>query len=142
MYVKKERPLSPHITIYKPQLSSILSISHRMSGVFNFLGMLFFLWWVVFLAFATVPYSETMVYMFFQSIFGRLVLLAWTFSLFLHMCTGIRHLFWDMGYGFGVQTMTRTGLFAVAMAVILTAFTWSICFVDYEFLWIALTWLI
>lgn len=125
MTVKKNKPLSPHITIYKPQISSVLSISHRISGVFNFLGMLCFLWWIVFIAYGTIPYSESVVYIFFQSIIGHAVLVAWTFSLFMHMCTGIRHLFWDMGVGFDLKVMNITGWIAVLMALLLTALTWS-----------------
>lgn len=126
MSTKKPMPLSPHIGIYKPQISSVLSILHRASGVANFFGMLFFLWWVVFLAFATVPYNDTFIYVFFESIFGKAVLFGWTFSLYLHMCGGIRHLFWDMGYGFGVQKMTLTGYISLGAAITLTVITWFI----------------
>ena len=126
MTIRKNKPLSPHITIYKPQISSILSISHRISGAFNFFGMLCLLWWIVYLAFAVHPYNECIVYQFFTSMVGKIVLIAWSFSLFLHSLTGIRHLFWDMGYGFDVKTTNTTGLLAVLGAFLLTAFTWSL----------------
>jgi succinate dehydrogenase / fumarate reductase cytochrome b subunit len=126
MMTKKARPLSPHLSIYKPQISSVLSIAHRVSGVVNFIGIAFMMWWIFYLAYYGQYFGETIVYQFFTSLFGKATIVLWTFSVFFHMCTGIRHLFWDCGFGFKVETMNKTGWLAVVMAVILTVAAWSI----------------
>jgi len=130
MISKHRRALSPHLTIYKPQITSVLSILHRMSGVFNFFGMLALLWWVVSIAYTSTPYSETLIWQFFNSMFGLLILIAWTFSLFLHMCTGIRHLFWDAGLGYELKTVKITGYLALITASLLTIACWGIIYLQ------------
>lgn len=124
----KKKPLSPHLSIYKPQISSVLSISHRMSGVFNFIGMLTLLWWIVYIAFSTEDITRNCFWKFFSSKYGMGVLLIWSFSLFFHMCTGIRHLFWDCGLGFSIKAMNFSGWFAIISAFTLTTVTWVIIF--------------
>jgi succinate dehydrogenase / fumarate reductase cytochrome b subunit len=130
MATKHRQALSPHLGIYKPQISSILSIMHRASGVFNFFGMICFVWWIVSIAYTHTPYAESFVWNFFMSYFGMAILMAWSFSLFFHVCTGIRHLFWDMGYGFGVKTMNITGYLAIITALILTSICWYIVYMQ------------
>jgi len=128
MQVSKSRPLSPHLGIYKPQMSSVLSILHRITGVTSFLGMVAFLWWVVFLTFSAESYTANLVYEFCECLLGKVILMAWTYGLFLHACTGIRHLFWDVGYGFEKSTADITGWLALVSAAILTGITWTIYF--------------
>jgi succinate dehydrogenase / fumarate reductase, cytochrome b subunit len=125
---KKNMPLSPHLTIYKPQITSILSISHRISGVINFFGMLIILWWIVYISFSTNDLTKNYMWKFFSTNLGIYVLIAWSFSLFLHMCTGIRHLFWDAGIGFSLKAVNLSGWSAVIASLILTASTWYIIF--------------
>jgi succinate dehydrogenase / fumarate reductase, cytochrome b subunit len=120
----KKRPISPHLGIYKPQISSVLSILHRMSGVVNYLGLLVMVWWMVILAFSIEENSDEFLRYFFGSNLGLIIIIGWTFSLLFHMCTGIRHLAWDLGYGFDVKVMTITGIIAIAVAVILTLSFW------------------
>lgn len=120
--------MSPHLTIYKPQISSVLSILHRISGVTNFLGMVAFLWWIVFLTFSAEYSTTTSIIGFCSCTLGRVVLVAWTFGLFLHVCTGIRHLFWDAGYGFEKCTMAITGWLSIGFALIITALVWALFF--------------
>lgn len=125
---KDKKPLSPHLGIYKPQISSVLSILHRISGIVNFVGLSALVWWIVCVTFSTSNPMEGMVWNFFTTAFGNLILMGWTLSVFFHACTGIRHLFWDAGMGFDVKTMTKTGLFAVGMAFTLTVITWLIIY--------------
>jgi succinate dehydrogenase / fumarate reductase, cytochrome b subunit len=89
------RPLSPHLQIYRPQITSVLSISHRATGLALSLGTLLLVWWLV--ALARGPEAFASVQSFVGSWLGRLLLLGWTFSLFFHLANGIRHLCWDAG---------------------------------------------
>lgn len=123
---RREKPLSPHLTIYRPQISSVLSIMHRMSGVFNYLGLVVLLWVMINFQYATVSVEESLVYIFFSTMFGQAVIMAWSLSLIFHMSTGIRHLFWDIGWGYDVKTMTITGWVAVISAFTITTACWLI----------------
>lgn len=125
---KFDRPLSPHLTVYKPQISSALSIMHRASGVVNFVGLLAFVWWIVCVTFSPQSPMESWVWSFFSGTLGHLILIAWSFSLFFHFCTGVRHLMWEAGFGFSIKMMERSGRIAVLMAVVLTAITWLIVY--------------
>lgn len=124
------RAMSPHLTIYKPQISSVLSIMHRASGAFNFFGMLFLLWWVLVVAFTNTTYYDNCVWSFFSSYFGLFILMMWNFSLFFHMCSGIRHLFWDAGKGFDIKTMTISGYAVLAVSSLLTAAVWIMVYCE------------
>ncbi len=126
MAKKPRQVMSPHLTIYKPQISSVLSIFHRLSGVFNFFGMIALVWWIVFIAYTQTPYSETWIWNFFTTHLGMAILMAWSFSLFFHMCTGVRHLFWDMGIGFSLRAVNITGYIAIVTALTLTSICWFI----------------
>jgi succinate dehydrogenase cytochrome b subunit len=116
------RPLSPHLQIYRPQITSVLSISHRLTGLALSLGTLLLLWWLV--ALARGPEAFASVQGFVGSWFGRLLLLGWTFSLFFHLANGIRHLCWDAGYGFEIRTTEISGWVVVAAATALTVVAW------------------
>ena len=121
-----DRPLSPHIQIYKPQLTSVLSILHRATGVFLCLGAAVFAWWVTALALGPEPFATARVVL--GSWFGRLLLFAWTFSFFFHLCNGIRHLFWDAGLGFEVRTAYASGKAVIAASVALTFVAFGIAY--------------
>lgn len=114
-----KRPLSPHLQVYKPQLTSILSITHRATGVFLSLGALFFSCWLVGLA--TSPTTFANLNSHINAWYGQVVLVAFVFSLFYHLCNGVRHLFWDAGYGLELSTTYITGYAVIAMSVVLTA---------------------
>jgi succinate dehydrogenase / fumarate reductase cytochrome b subunit len=124
--ILREKPISPHLGIYRPQISSVLSILHRMSGVSNFLGLLALAWWLVFTVSSPQNPSETRVWEFFSSNLGNAILILWSFGVFFHFCTGIRHLAWDAGLGFELKVMKKTGYISVFMAVLLTAITWCV----------------
>jgi len=116
------RPLSPHLQIYRPQLTSVLSITHRATGVALAVGTLLLTWWLI--AAATGPEAYAVVQGFLASWIGRLLLLGWTLSLFYHLCNGIRHLFWDVGYGFELRTTYVSGWLVLLATIVLTAATW------------------
>ena len=116
------RPLSPHLQVYKPQLTSILSILHRMTGVALAGGTLLLVWWLI--AAATGPVAFNTVQMVIGSWIGRLCLFGWSFALFYHLCNGIRHLFWDMGKGFELPTVVTSGWAVVIISFALTGIAW------------------
>jgi succinate dehydrogenase / fumarate reductase cytochrome b subunit len=116
------RPLSPHLQIYKPQISSVLSILHRITGIALAAGTLLFAWWVI--AAAIGPDAFATVQSVVGAWYGRLLLFGWTLALFYHLCNGIRHLGWDAGFGFDLPTMAATGWTVVVAAVVLTFVAW------------------
>jgi len=112
------RPLSPHLMVYRPQLTSVLSIIHRMTGVALVPGTLLLAWWLV--AAALGPEAFGLVQSFLGLWIGRLILFGFTFALFYHLCNGIRHLFWDAGYGFELKTLHASGWAVVVTSAALT----------------------
>ncbi len=116
------RPLSPHLQIYRPQLSSVLSIFHRLTGVALTLGAVLVVWWL--LAAATGPDYFATVDGLITSWIGNLILLGSSWALCYHLLNGIRHLFWDMGYGFEVETADKTGIAVAAGSGVLTLILW------------------
>jgi succinate dehydrogenase / fumarate reductase cytochrome b subunit len=118
--IHNNRPLSPHLTIYKPQISSILSITHRLSGFALYIGMICFAWlisWVVF-------DPEVVNCSCLKSDLFKIVLFVWTMALFFHFLNGIRHLFWDAGQGFDIPTMNRSGILVLIGSIILSLTCW------------------
>lgn len=118
----KERPISPHLQVYKPQLTSMLSILHRATGAFLALGTPFLVYWLVALAAGPQSYVEAQALA--SHWLGQLLLAGWTFGLMYHLCNGIRHLFWDIGQGFELETLYRTGWLVLIAALLLTAAIW------------------
>lgn len=116
------RPLSPHLQVYRPQFTSVLSILHRITGIGLAVGTLLLVWWLI--AAAAGPTEFNMVQNFIGSIIGRILLLAWSFALYYHLCNGIRHLVWDAGKGFELGTAYASGLLVVVAAAVLTAISW------------------
>ena len=120
----RPRPLSPHIQIYRPLITWIPSITARVTGAALGLGMLLVTAWLV--ALASGPRAYATVQDFTHSWIGILVLVGFTWSLMFHMLAGIRHLVWDMGYGFQMPTVRVTGWSVVIGSVLLTAFVWAL----------------
>ena len=116
--MQAERPLSPHLQIYKPQISSVLSILHRATGLALAAGAVFLVWWLVAAAGGEADFAAPS--WFFGSWLGVIFLLGWCFSFFFHLCNGIRHLAWDAGYGFEIATFYRSGYAVVAASILLT----------------------
>ncbi|MEM1344753.1 MAG: succinate dehydrogenase, cytochrome b556 subunit [Pseudomonadota bacterium] len=113
------RPLSPHLTIYKPQYTSVLSILHRVTGCALTLGAMLVVWW--FLAAATGPEAFALADGVLTSWFGILVLVGSAWALMYHTANGIRHLAWDMGFGFNLDNARRSGYAVVAASFAATA---------------------
>lgn len=118
------RPLSPHLQIYRPQLTSVLSITHRATGVFLSLGTLLLSAWL--LALADGPQAYLNFQNFTASWIGMLLLIGWSASLYYHLCNGIRHLFWDAGLGFDLQNTYRSGWAVLIGSGLLTLITWLV----------------
>ena len=117
------RPLSPHLQVYRPQLTSMLSILHRLTGVALAVGTLLLVYWLA--AAAAGPEEFAVARGLIGSIIGRLLLLGWTFALFYHLCNGIRHLFWDAGYGFELKTAYGSGWLVLLASFVLTLAAWA-----------------
>jgi succinate dehydrogenase / fumarate reductase cytochrome b subunit len=118
----KERPLSPHLQIYRPQLTSVLSILHRLTGAALAVGLLLLVCWLVAVASGAAAYDA--VQAFNAHWVGRILLFGWSFALFYHLCNGIRHMAWDAGHGFELPDVHRSGWLVVAAAVALTVLAW------------------
>ncbi len=119
----RQRPLSPHLQIYKPQLTSVLSIFHRATGVALVFALMAFVWMM--LAAATGPDAYSVFTDFFASTIGWIALVGWSFCVFYHMCNGIRHLIWDSVRLFEIKSAERAGIIVVLTAIILTAAFWA-----------------
>lgn len=116
------RPLSPHLSVYKWQVANTLSILHRATGVFMTLGSLAFAAWIV--SAAVGPDSYDRVLSLLGGPLGLLVLFGWSFAFFYHLGNGIRHLVWDAGYGFDKQVARMSGWFTFIAALLATAAFW------------------
>mgnify|MGYP006286380997 CR=1 FL=1 len=121
------RPLSPHLQVYRLPFTALTSISHRISGVLLSGGSLVLVYWV--LAAAAGPESYQTASAILGSLPVQILLFLWTFILFYHLCNGIRHLVWDAGRGLEVETAERTGQIAIGAAVALTLIAWLIALV-------------
>lgn len=116
------RPLSPHLQVYRLPLAAWLSISHRITGVGLTLGTLLLTWWVASAAYGPEAYDTFAAFV--GSPLGYLILFGFSVALFLHLCNGIRHLFWDAGKNFEIAATKRSNVFVVLGTIILTAVTW------------------
>lgn len=117
-----DRPLSPHLQVYRPQITSVLSIFHRLAGVALAGGGILLVWWLAGLAIGPGYYAKVQGVL--GSWLGQLLLLGFTGAFFYHLCNGVRHLFWDAGWGFGLPQVTRSGWLTVAVSALLTAAAW------------------
>lgn len=118
------RPLSPHLQIYKPQITSALSIFHRVTGCALSAGTLLLVWWLV--AAATSDSAFATVSMVVHTWVGMLVLFGWTAALWYHFAAGIRHLVWDWGHGFELDQVHASGKAVLVATLVLTVATWIV----------------
>ena len=118
------RPLSPHLQVYRPQLTSMLSILHRATGIALSVGVLYLAIWVICAASGAGTYEAFRG--FNSSIVGRFVLGGWLFCVFYHLFNGIRHLFWDAGYGFEIKDAYRRGWLVLIATAVATALSWIV----------------
>jgi succinate dehydrogenase / fumarate reductase cytochrome b subunit len=121
---KRPRPLSPNVQIYRPQLTSVLSILNRVTGIFLSVCAGVLVIWLV--AAATGPQAYAAVEVAIASWIGQIVLFGVTFAFFLHFCGGIRHLVWDTVHGFDLRSIYISGWAVVAASVALTAAVWVV----------------
>ena len=103
----RERPLSPHLQIYRPQITSVLSILHRITGIALAGGLVLLLVGLLSMAMGFDAYDCFQ--RFIQSIWGKIMLFGWAWAMSYHLFNGVRHLFWDMGYGFDMETVHASG---------------------------------
>lgn len=120
--VRSKRPLSPHLQIYKPQMTSMLSILHRATGVALAIGTLMLVWLLVAAAIGEEAFDVFT--SFVGSPIGLFMLFGWSFALFYHMCNGMRHLIWDTGRLFKIENATRAGFIVLLASLILTISVW------------------
>jgi succinate dehydrogenase / fumarate reductase, cytochrome b subunit len=118
------RPLSPHLQVYKPQITSMLSIFHRISGVALAVGVVVLVWWLV--AAATSEAAFAVVSAVLHTWVGHLALFGWTAALWFHFCAGIRHLVWDSGHGLELPEVHTTGAAVIGLTGLLTVLTWLV----------------
>ena len=123
---RPERPLSPHLQIYRWPVTMLTSILHRISGVGLGLGLLLVAWWLI--AAAAGPEAYAMFLAAAGHWAGRVVLSGFTAALVYHLLNGIRHLAWDAGYGYEKSRAERTGTLVIALAVILTLAIWALAY--------------
>ena len=116
------RPTSPHLAIYRWQIGNTLSILHRLTGVALALGLIALCYWFVALASGPEVYAAAM--RLFASPLGMLVMVGWTFAFLYHLLNGVRHLFWDVGYGFERTQRHASGWLVVLGSIALTAGVW------------------
>lgn len=118
----RERPLSPHLQVYRWRLTMALSILHRMTGVALAVGTLMVMWMVISAALGPDQFAKFST--FTTSCLGQVMLFGWTVALFYHMCNGIRHFVWDMGKGYEIKTAYASGYAVLLMTAILTGAVW------------------
>jgi len=117
------RPLSPHIQIYKPQVTSITSIMHRITGIFSFIGLIAMCWFIVYnVYFASYSGGKPCdcIWLKLLHIVKHVIIAGFLFSLYYHICNGIRHLVWDCGKAFDIKTANKTGKIVIAISLLLT----------------------
>lgn len=122
----RARPLSPHLGIYRPMLTMMMSIVHRITGGALYFGTLLLAWWLI--AAATGPEA----YGFFMDVatswIGRLVLFGYTWALIHHLLGGVRHFIWDLGKGFELGTVEWMARLSLAGSIILTFIVWAVAY--------------
>ena len=116
--MENNNPLSPHIQIYSWNISSLISISHRIIGVINILVLTFVCLWIFLLLLGETNYDY--IKFFLQSIFGKFTILGIIWSFSFQILSEVRHLFWDLGYGFELKTSKITGLIVIFGSIIFT----------------------
>jgi succinate dehydrogenase / fumarate reductase cytochrome b subunit len=122
--LKSNRPLSPHLQIYKPIFTMMMSIVHRITGAALYFGTILVAWWLISVAVGDGYYDFTAGI--FNSLIGRVVLFGYTWALLHHMLGGVRHFIWDMGYGLGPGDRDMIAKATLAGSVLLTVLVWGV----------------
>ena len=117
-----KNPLSPHLQIYRWHVSSLLSIIHRISGIINLLALILIFFWLITLSFDESNYELFLLII--NSFFGKFILIGFSWSMVFHLLSGIRHLVWDLGYGFEIQTANISGIIVIITSLVVTVIFW------------------
>jgi len=117
-----KNPLSPHLQVYRWQVSSLVSITHRISGIINLLALILIFFWLLVLSFGENNYELLLLTI--NSFIGKFILIGFTWSMCFHLLSGIRHLVWDLGYGFEVKTANISGTIVIFSSLVLTIIFW------------------
>ena len=117
-----KNPVSPHLQIYRWHISSLLSITHRISGVINLLALILIFFWLLVLSLGENNYELFLLMI--NSFTGKFILIGFTWSMSFHILSGIRHLAWDLGYGFEIKTANISGIIVIICSLVLTIIFW------------------
>jgi len=119
-----KNPLSPHLQIYRWQVSSLVSITHRITGILNLLGLVFICAWISSAGIGENFFESFSVFL--KSFIGEFILIGFTWSMSYHLLSGIRHFFWDLGHGYEIKTANFTGIIVILGSLVLTIILWMI----------------
>tara|TARA_B100001173_G_scaffold73028_1_gene62146 strand:- start:183 stop:569 length:387 start_codon:yes stop_codon:yes gene_type:complete len=120
--IDNKNPISPHLQVYRWHISSLLSIAHRILGVINFLSLIAIFFFLLILSFGENHYIPFLI--FINSFFGKFILIGFTWSMCFHLLSGVRHLIWDMGYGFEIKTANASGILVIILSLVMTVLFW------------------
>ena len=115
-------PLSPHLQIYRWHISSLLSITHRISGVINLLSLILIFFWLIILSLGENNYELFLILI--NSFLGKFILIGFSWSMCFHILSGIRHLIWDFGHGFEIRTANVSGIIVIILSLFFTTVFW------------------
>ncbi len=119
-----KNPLSPHLQIYRWQVSSLVSITHRITGILNLLGLIFICAWISSAGIGKNFFESFSVFL--KSFIGEFILIGFTWSMSYHLLSGIRHFFLDLGYGYEIKTANLSGIIVIIGSLFLTIILWII----------------
>ena len=117
-----KNPLSPHLQIYRWHISSLVSITHRISGIINLIALILIFFWLLVLSFSENNYELFLLII--NSVVGKFILIGFVWSMSFHLLSGIRHLAWDLGYGFEIKTANISGIIVIISSLFLTILFW------------------
>ena len=120
--IDNKNPISPHLQIYRWHISSLLSITHRIAGIINLLALILMFLWL--LAFSLGENNYELFLLTINSFYGKFILIGFTWSMNFHILSGIRHLIWDMGYGFEIKTANISGIIVILSSLVATILFW------------------
>ena len=119
---RKERPLSPHLQVYRPQITSVLALFHRLTGLGLVVGLVLLVVWLACLATGRGSYDLFVWYL--KKPLGLVFLFGWSWAVFYHMCSGVRHLLWSAGLFVTIPGIDRTGYAVVGVSTLVTLLVW------------------
>ena len=117
-----QNPISPHLQVYRWHISSLLSIAHRILGVINLLSLISIFFFLLILSFGENYYDIFLI--FINTFLGKFILIGFTWSMCFHLLSGVRHLVWDMGYGFEIKTANISGVLVILSSLVATIIFW------------------